>query len=86
MQSGHVVPVDFVLFITVSVLLGVNGGEGSVGGLILLCFLSISLSVRLCGSRDMEEDCTFSRLNFSMGERIVLLFAVMVSRVSGALV
>ena len=55
-------------------------------GLILLCVLSISLSVRLCGSRDMEEDCGLSRLDFSLGEGIVLLFVLMASCVSGALV
>ena len=47
--------VDLVLSITVLVMLGVNGGRGSVRGLILLCALSISLSVGSCGSRDMED-------------------------------
>ena len=48
-------PVDLVLSITVLVMLAVNGGGGSVRGLILLCFMSIYLSVGSCGSRDMEE-------------------------------
>ena len=58
------------------VMLGVKGGEGSVRGFILLCVLSIYPSVR----------CTFSRLNCSLGEGIVLLFVVRASCVSGALV
>ena len=55
MQSGPVDPVDLVLSIAALVLLRVNGGGGSVRGLILLCVLSISQSVGSCGSRDMEE-------------------------------
>ena len=45
-------PIDLVLYIAVLVLLGVNGGGGSVRGLMLLCVLSIFLSVVSCGSLD----------------------------------
>ena len=55
MPSGPVYPVDFVLSITVLVMLGVKGSGGSLISLILLCVLSISLSVGSCGSRDMDE-------------------------------
>ena len=55
MPSGPVDPVDFVLSITVLVMLGVKGSGGSLRGLILLCVLSISLSVGSCGSREKEE-------------------------------
>ena len=55
MPSALVDPFDLVLPITVLVMLGVNGGEGSMRALMLLCVLSISLSVGSCGSRDTEE-------------------------------
>ena len=55
MPSGPVDPVDFVLSITVLIMLGVKGRGGSLRGLILLCVLSISMFVRSCGSREMEE-------------------------------
>ena len=51
-------PADFVLSIAVFVMLGVNGGGGSVRGLILLCILSISLSVGSCESRAMKVGWT----------------------------
>ena len=54
MPSGPADPVDLVLSITVLVILRVNGGRGSAKGLILLCDLSISLSVGSCESRDLE--------------------------------
>ena len=55
MLSGTVDPVDLLLSITVLVMLGVNGGGGSVRGLFFLCVLCISLSVGSCGSRSLEE-------------------------------
>ena len=55
MPSGPVDPVDLVLSFTVLVMLGVNGSGGSLRGLIVLCDLSISLSVGSCGSREMHE-------------------------------
>ena len=48
-------PVDLVLSIIALVMLEVKGGEGSLRGLILLCFLYISLSVGSRGSCDIEE-------------------------------
>ena len=48
--SGPVDPVDLVLSIAVLVILGVNGGEGSVRDLILLCVLSVGSCGRLCAS------------------------------------
>ena len=68
------------------VMLEVNGGAGSVRSLIFLCVLSIYLSVGSCGSCDVEEFCVISKLDCSLGEGIVLLFVVMASCVSGALV
>ena len=53
--SGPVDPVDFVLSITVLVMLGGKGRGGLLRGLILLCVLSISMSVGSSGSRDMDE-------------------------------
>ena len=47
-------PVDLVLSIATFVILGVKGEGSSVKGLILLWVLSISQSVGLCVSRDME--------------------------------
>ena len=79
-------PVDLVLSITVLVMLGVKGGGGSVRGLILLCVASISLSVVPCENQETEEKCALSILDCSLDERIVLLFVVMASCVSGALV
>ena len=55
MPSGSVNSVDLVLSIAILVMSGVKGGGGSVGGLILLCVLSISLFAGSCGSRDIEE-------------------------------
>ena len=55
MPSGPVDPVDFVLSIAALDLLGLKGGRGSVRCLILLCVLSISLSIGSCGSRDMDS-------------------------------
>ena len=57
MPSGLVEldPVDLVLSIAVLVMLGMKGGGDSVRVLILLCVLSISLSVGSCGSRELKE-------------------------------
>ena len=41
-------PLDLVLSIAVLAMLGVKGVGGSVRRLILLCVLSVSLSVRSC--------------------------------------
>ena len=66
--------VDLVLSIAAWVMLGLEEGEGSVRGLVLLCVLSISLPVRWCESCDMDELCAFSRLGLSLGKGIVLFF------------
>ena len=58
MPSGPVDPVDLVLSITALVMLEVNGAGGSLRGLILLCILSISLSVGSCESRAMKVGWT----------------------------
>ena len=68
MPSGPVDPFCPVLSITVFVMLGVNKGGGSVTSLILLCVLSISLSLGLCGSRDMEEECALISFDCYLGE------------------
>ena len=85
MPSGPVGSVDLVLSIAVYVMLGLKGGGGSTRGLILLRVLSFCLSVGSCASHEKEEYCAFSRLDCSLGERIVLMFVVTVSCVSCAL-
>ena len=55
MPAGPVDPVDFVLSTIVLVMVGVKGSDGSLRGHILLCVLSISLSVGSCGRRDTDE-------------------------------
>ena len=52
---GAMDPANLVVFITVLVMLALNGGGSSVRGLVLPCVLSISPTVESCWSRDMEE-------------------------------